>query len=110
MALKKLPGFKRSPAGLEWRLLRKMPKIALIGTLLPVLCSLLAHILLRYWAVGDAASVGMVDIMVISLVILHWTSVVTISIGCVVVMLMKGPAYVDDAYELPERLPLAEDK
>jgi hypothetical protein len=26
-----------------------------------------------------------------------------VAIGCVIVMLMKGPAYVADAYELPHR-------
>jgi hypothetical protein len=27
--------------------------------------------------------------------------VLTLAIGCVIVMLMKGPAFVADAYELP---------
>jgi hypothetical protein len=34
-------------------------------------------------------------------VVFHWTAVFTIAIGCVVVMLMKGPGYVaDDPMEL----------
>ena len=38
----------------------------------------------------------------VGLVVLHWTLVLTLSIGCVIVMLMKGPAYVADAYPLDE--------
>jgi hypothetical protein len=33
---------------------------------------------------------------------LHWTLVLTLAIGCVIVMLMKGPAYVADAYPIEE--------
>jgi hypothetical protein len=33
-------------------------------------------------------------------VVLHWTLVLTLAIGCAIVMLMKGPAYVADPYEL----------
>jgi hypothetical protein len=35
-------------------------------------------------------------------VLLHWTLIGTLAIGCVIVMLMKGPAYVADAYPLVE--------
>ena len=38
----------------------------------------------------------------VGLVILHWTLVLTVGIGCVIVMLMKGPAYVADPYALPD--------
>lgn len=31
-----------------------------------------------------------------------WFLIGTIAIGCVVVMLMKGPAYVADPYDLPK--------
>jgi hypothetical protein len=34
------------------------------------------------------------------LVILHLTLVLTLAIGCVIVMVMKGPAYVADPYFL----------
>jgi uncharacterized Tic20 family protein len=66
--LNQLPGFQRSPPGLEWALLRRLPAILVIG-----------------------------------LVVLHWTLVFTVAIGCVIVWLMKGPAYVADAYPPPER-------
>jgi hypothetical protein len=88
---------------LEWILLRRMPRILVIGTLLPVLASGLA----RLWPVlgGNeqiAVTLQMVDIYVIATVILHWTLVLTLSIGCFIILVMKGPAYVADAYPLPD--------
>ena len=40
--------------------------------------------------------------IVISLIILHWTVVFTVGIAAFIVMMMKGPAYVADAYPLNE--------
>jgi hypothetical protein len=40
--LTKLPGFRRAPAGLEWVVLRRLPLITLVGTLLPVAAALAA--------------------------------------------------------------------
>jgi hypothetical protein len=40
--------------------------------------------------------------VMLGLVMLHWTLVLTLAIGCVIVMLMKGPAYVADAYPMEE--------
>lgn len=101
--LRKLPNCRRYPPGLEWRLLRRMPHILVIGTLLPGLAALLA----RGWPISGnaqqiAATLRMVDIYAISTVILHWTLVLTVTIACVIVWLMKGPAYVADAYMLPD--------
>ncbi len=101
--LNKLSDSRTSPSGLEWTLLRRMPRILAIGTLLPVLASGLA----RLWPVigGNeliAVTLLTVDIYVISTVILHWTLVLTLSIGCFIVLVMKGPAYVADAYPLTD--------
>jgi len=41
---------------------------------------------------------------------LHWTLVLTLAIGCVIVMLMKGPAYVADAYPMEEPPHVTETK
>ncbi len=101
--LNKLPDSRRHPPGLEWRLLRRMPRILVVGTLLPVLAAVVA----RLWPIGGspqeiAATLGMVDIYAIGAITLHWTLVLTVSIACVIVWLMKGPAYVADAYPLPD--------
>ena len=39
----------------------------------------------------------------IGVVVLHWTLVLTLALGCFIVRVMKGPAYVADAYPLPQR-------
>ena len=42
----------------------------------------------------------MVDIYVTGVVVFHWTVVFTAAIGAFIVYVMKGPAYVADAYAL----------
>lgn len=99
----KLSGFRRSPSGLEWRLLRKVPLILLVGTLVPGMVSLLSHQLLPKFAEGNpAATISWIDFMMIGVVTIHWSWTGTLAIGCIIVILMKGPAYVADAYPLPE--------
>lgn len=95
----RLPGFPRTPAGTERVVLRRLPKALLLGTLLLGLPSLLAHLIA---APDDGLIVTTTDIYVISLVILHWTVVFTVGIAAFIVMMMKGPAYVADAYPLDE--------
>lgn len=99
--LRKLPGYRRTPHGVEWKLLRLLPTVWLAGTLLPALMSLSA----RWWlTAGSAAEVArmvqLVDFMMIGLVLFIWTMVLTVTIGCIVVWLMKGPAYVADGFEV----------
>jgi hypothetical protein len=102
--LKRLPGFKRSPAGLEWVVLRRLPWIALVGTALPALALLAASLLLG-GASADAADAKLattLQIMLISVLVLHWTVVFTVALLCVIVWIAKGPAFVADAYDLPD--------
>jgi len=49
---------------------------------------------------GPDRSLLLVDYVAAGAVVLHWTLVLTLAIGCAIVMLMKGPAYVADPYEL----------
>lgn len=99
--LKKLPGFQRTPPGLELRLLRLIPTIWLAGTLLPALMAFAARYLLSGRTAAELArNIQMFDYAMIGLVILNWTLVLTVTIGCIIVWLMKGPAYVADGYEV----------
>lgn len=108
----KLPGFQRSPAGLERRLLRSTPQLLLWGTLLLAAPSVLSHALALFDPrLIDERLLSTTDIMVVSLIVLHWTVVFTAAIAAFIVMVMKGPAYVADAYPLndaerPGRRPL----
>lgn len=93
----KLPGFQRTPYGLEWRILRLMPQVALAGTALPAAMAFLARYLIGGSTAAEAArNLQRFEFMMIGLAILIWTLVVTVAIGCVIVWLMKGPAYVAD--------------
>ena len=94
----RLPGFPRTPAGKERSVLRWLPRIFLYGSLLLAIPSLLV----RFFGGDDGLLVMTTDIYVISLVILHWTVVLTVGIAAFIVMMMKGPAYVADAYPLQE--------
>jgi len=92
--MKKNPDSVRAPAGLEWRLFKKLPRLAALGLL----------VLLALWGVsaawpldGDAQQVARMlrtfHYTLIGLAIFHVTMVITVAIGCLVVMIMKGPEY-----------------
>ena len=98
--LNKLPNSIRSASGLEWALWRKLPLIFLVGTALPLLVAVLLHLLSNDESDAHARWLQMVDYVVAGVVIFHWTAVLTVAIGCVVVMLMKGPGFVADGFEV----------
>lgn len=86
------------PPGLEWDILRRLPMALLIGTLIPAGLSALVRLLPPAEGVDPAKAVLTVDIFSFATAITFWTAVFTIAIGCIVVAIMKGPAYVADAY------------
>lgn len=98
-AMKKLPGFPRASSGLEWAVLRRIPKIALIGTVLPIVGAAVATV---YFGddPADAKLATTLQIMLASALVLHWTVVFTVALLCLIVLIAKGPAYVADAYPL----------
>ncbi|MBU3697158.1 hypothetical protein [Dechloromonas sp.] len=94
----KLPGFRTSPPGLERDILRRLPRVLWLGTLLLALPA----IVMRLLADEVVPDLSRLDIYSIALVVLHWTVVLTLAIGAAIVWLMKGPAYVADGYALDE--------
>lgn len=91
---------RRVPPGLEWRILRRLPHISLAGSLIPIALAVLVRILPPEPGVDIAKHIKTVDIFAIATAITFFTAVLTVAIGCVVVYIMKGPAYVADAYPL----------
>lgn len=88
-----------APPGLEVRLLKAMPAAALAAILLPLLLAVGARALSERLALENAAkAIKSVDIFAWSLSATLLTAVGTVTIGCIVVWIMKGPAYVADAY------------
>jgi hypothetical protein len=98
--LKKL-GRRVEPPGLEWKILKMLPRAWLIGTALPVLVAVLARVIIDD---GNAAEVAKqlrsIDIFCIAALITIWTAIVTVGIGSFVVFVMKGPAYGADSYPI----------
>ena len=95
----KIPHSYRAASGLEWRLWKKLPLIALIGTALPLLCLALLHLMgSEAPDPAEARWIQMMDYVIGGVVVFHWSMVLTVGIGCVIVMVMKGPGYVADGY------------
>lgn len=113
MALQKLPGFKRTPYGLECRILRRLPLVFLMSLLLPALVCVLARLWLP--SAADAAALTshtltsnaleaerllhLIDYLMIGLASLLWYLLAMLGSGCIIVWLMKGPAYVADGFD-----------
>lgn len=98
-------GFNPAPAGQERRVLRALPTALWSGTLLLCLPSIAVRAWL--WLTGTPADTPpmMIDIYAVSAIILHWTALFTVAIAAFIVMVMKGAAYVADAYRRAD-LPL----
>ncbi len=101
--MKKNPDSVRAPAGLEWRLFKKLPRLAILGLL----------VLLALWGAstlwpfdGEPQQVERMlrtfRYTLIGMAIFHLTMVITVAIGCVVAMVMKGPQYTSDSYPVQD--------
>ncbi len=97
--LKRLHG-RSAPPGLEWIVLKRLPMALLVGTLVPVAMSVLVRLLPVADGADPAKSILNVDIFSLAVAVTFWTAILTVAIGCIVVTIMKGPAFVADAYPL----------
>ena len=98
-----LPGHPRTTPGRERQILRMLPKALAIGTAVLALPALAVRgAALLNPLLGATSLVMSVDIYSISLVVLHWTVVFTVGLSAFIVMVMKGPGYVADAYPLSD--------
>ena len=99
--LEKLPG-RRSASGMEWTIWRQLPLVVVAGSVLLLIPLGLVHLFYdASQSAADARLVQLAGYVVFGAVLFHWYMVAVIAVGCVIVMLMKGPAYVADAYNLP---------
>jgi len=96
---KKLPGSRREPPGLERRILAKIPLFLAAGTAIPLFCYLIADLFPPADLTAEKYVTG-VGIAAIAAVLTAWTAAFTLAIGCFIVVVMKGPAYVADRYPL----------
>lgn len=99
--LKKLSHSRRAASGLEWTLWRKLPLITVVGTLLPLAGLALVYLLADSKPdPAEARWLQMLNYVVGGVIIFHWSMVATVAIGCLIVMVMKGPGYVADGYKV----------
>ena len=102
--LRRITPGRSAPAGLEWRLWRRLPAIAGWG-----LCLLGLAVLWQWWQFPELATPPQERAFWLSVyrlagaAVLHATLVFTVGVGCVVVMIMKGPAYEADPYPPADR-------
>lgn len=96
----RLPGTHRSPSGLEWKVLKKLPAVFFYGSALLLGC----FVLLRFGVLPVSAKHALIaQYSLIGTMLFHWMCVLGIAFYCAIIWLMKGPAYVMDPYHLPEQ-------
>ena len=98
--LTKLPNSIRSASGMEWTLWRKLPLIFLVGTAVPLAADLALHVFTDQSNEADVRWLQTMDYVAAGVVAFHWSAMIAVAIGCVVVMVMKGPGYVADGLEV----------
>lgn len=97
----------RYPPGLEREILKKVPKYLLASFFIPLFMSIFVRIPpvegLFTRTVEEVAKLhSTIDFLAIAIFISVLPIILTLTIGCVIVMLMKGPAYTLDAYKLDD--------
>ncbi len=91
----------RSPPGFERVLWRRLPVAFFASVFLPACLSASMRLLPPDGTADEVAkAIAKVDFFAIGLGVTASIAVFTVAIGCIVVMIMKGPAYVADAYYL----------
>ena len=98
MSLLKKVHERKVPPGLEVEILRRLPRITLVGSLAFAALAVLVRLLPAEPGVDVAKHIKTVDIFAIASSITFLTAVFTVAIGAVIVHIMKGPAYVADSY------------
>lgn len=104
--LNKLPNYIRYSSESEWRILKRMPMIAVLSTLF-----LMLPIMQLRWQTGEWFPLEhQTSFVVLGLLFTLWFFIGVICIGLVVMIIMKGPGYVADGYDLPKEDPALENK
>ncbi|MEY3390789.1 MAG: hypothetical protein RL350_1051 [Pseudomonadota bacterium] len=85
--LKLLPPTRREPPGFEWVVLRSVPKLMVYG--------------LQY-GIEPSSSSKLWELYFIAGLIFFWRMLFTAALCALIVYLMKGPAFVADAYYLED--------
>ena len=102
--MQKHPPDAYTPPGLEWWILRRLPKVLAGVTLAFGLAWWLIHLWPRNGSEIEVASQTLLtEYALLGGFIFFITMVVTVSIGCVFVLIMKGPRYSADSYIINDK-------
>lgn len=98
--MRKLHNNHHAP-GLEWKVLRKMPLLLAASIFIPGLMLLISHGYPFEGLADDIVRLRVgIDFIAISIFFTAISFLIAIGILCLTIHLMKGPAYVADAYPL----------
>ena len=100
--LNPLPKSPIEPAGTERRVLRALPAMLALGTLLPAFYVLALYLLALGGADELLRRVEMARYVATGVILLNLMVVMHTALLATIVALMKGDAYVADAYLLPD--------
>ncbi len=82
-------------------MLRLIPGVCVAGSLLAAALSVAARFFMTAASAPELARrLQLFDFVMIGVVFFIWTMALTVCIGCAIVWLMKGPAYVADGFEV----------
>ena len=102
--MQKHPPDAYTPPGLEWWILRRLPKVSLAVTLAFGLAWWLIRLWPRQGPDAEAASQTLLaEYALLGGFIFCITMVVTVGIGCIFVSIMKGPRYSADSYVINDK-------
>lgn len=92
---------RKTPPGLEIDVLRLLPRITLIGALCLGALSITGRFLPTEAGIDVAKRTLSIDIFAIAVGLTFLSIVLFVALGAFAVHIMKGPAYVADAYPVP---------
>lgn len=98
--LTRLPGFAPTQPGFERTVLRAIPFALAGGLAILLFPSMLMRLLSSPDAIALQELISKTDIYTVGAILCYCYLMVAIAIGAIIVALMKGPAYVADAYPL----------
>lgn len=109
--LNKEPNPKRIDSSTERKILKKIPWFLLLGTVVPLLGVALVYFFEQLNPVSPSStlmhatddSLELFFYMMLGLITFIWTMLLTLALGCVIMIIMKGPRYLADSYELSHK-------
>ena len=80
-----------------------LPLVMAAGVFVPLFLSAVIRLFPLIIPKADTSRLQIgIDILSISIFFTVLSGVITVAIGCITIVLMKGPAYIADAYELDD--------